>query len=364
MSVDNAGWSRLTAEQQNRFLNQTGLDKLPETQTLPVDQYSVLVTIIGANEAKNYGFAPGGFNLADPQPPPPAEEKDVNWRALMILVGKVQMESGQLQLEDAVNALKADQVETEKMTDLQIASLNESIEKMEDAMGSGLFKKILGWVGAILGVAMAGVAMFATGGAAAPMFAVACLGLGMMVLEETGAMEKIVDAIVEHPMILSVISPLAGVILTALKETGVLDEEQLKMAVNITISVAMIVTSIVSAVCSFGMTATSSASTISTQAMKLLNNVARAGELASAGLQVATGVTGAVEGSQNAQSLQHQADAKEIAAVIARLQSLIAEGSDRLEQIMEKMRADMASISDIIKSIGDSEANIARNMGV
>ena len=125
-----------------------------------------------------------------------AEVSDKSEIDIEALVAKLQIDMDETsaktflaQLKEMNKRLDAEHTET-------MNKISESIEKAEKAAKASKWQKALGWLGAIVAVVVAVAVTVVTGGAAAA-FAIAgaAMAVGTMVMDETGATEKIVNAL-------------------------------------------------------------------------------------------------------------------------------------------------------------------------
>ena len=184
------------------------------------------------------------------------------------------------------------------------------------------------------------------------MLAIACVGLGMMVLQETGAMDKILEFMADNPALALLLGP-AGAVLYGLLEGGVIDKDEFKMAIQITIAVTLMVASFASG----GSGALSSLSGMG----KLLTQI---GNIVNAGMAVAKGVTDIEAAGYRKDAADIQAEQKEIQAWLAKMNSMLEEEMDRLQEILNKLNSGMADVSDMLSGITQTSRSIVANMGV
>lgn len=351
----NTGWNRITDSQQAQFLREACLDNLPSIAALNESQWRILTEIVGESTvAQMRGDAD---SLSSPALPAPKMTGD--WSDIMMVVAQLRTKVGELQSNFFMEEVGIRKDNMAKASEERLEKLAESIKKMEKAAKSGLFGKIFGWIGAVIGLVGAAIATVATGGAAAPALAVAILGVTMMILEETGAMEKIVEFVAKNPMMLALIlGPIGGAILggvlTGLKEGGVLDEDKMKMAIQITFDAAMLVTSVAAMICSGGASASSAV-------FKVIGLV---GQVAGGIASVGSGAAGVAQSAYSYQAADLQADAAEDRAWLAKLQAMLSEEMDRLQDIIDKLNQGFTDASDMLGDIADSNNAILKNLGM
>jgi hypothetical protein len=109
--------------------------------------------------------------------------------AMMNELMKLMTERSNEQLKSSMADIKFDQKDMQARQKEMAKNMEEALKKMESAKKWGLFAKIGGWVATALTVALAA----ATGGLAAPLVAVAAVG--MQVLQATGQLEKLTELV-------------------------------------------------------------------------------------------------------------------------------------------------------------------------
>ncbi|MDR2390751.1 MAG: type III secretion system translocon subunit SctE [Planctomycetota bacterium] len=360
----NPVWSNLTQTQQARFLQSAGLAQLPEPSALTDAQLTILVGIVGEETVAALRQAPAYSAGAPALDAPKGDTGD--WSNIMAKVAELQLQLSELQQKVGMEGIKGQKDDIAKANQEEAAKIKERIEKLEKAAESGLLSKIFGWIGAVVAVIGAVIATAATGGAAAPALVVAVVGLTMMILQETGAMEKIIEELVKNPDILIALgaalqllpgvgTAFGGVLigLGAAIKSGALDEDKAKMAIQITMAAAMLVASIGGMVASGGAAATNVVA-------KIIGIVAQVtGALASVG----GGAAGIAQATYSKDAADVQADQKEIQAWLMRLQQAFSEEVERLEEIISKLNSGMADISDVIGDIAKSNQTVISHMG-
>jgi hypothetical protein len=379
----NSVWNNFSADQQTQMMSALGTSELPDPTTLDQNQLSQIDTALGFGTslqiiaytalAQTDGLQkPEGTGTADT---PVLDTPDISGKDgsdLTLALMELKAALGDLQINTAKEGVEANKLKMEQANAEKLDKIKECIEKMEKASKAGMFGKIFGWIGAVVGVVAAAIATVATGGAAAPALAVACLGLGMMILEETGAMEKIVDFLAENPaMLMVVFGPVVGGALFALSETGVLDEDKLKMAIQITMAVEMLVLSIASMVCTGGASAANSVGTVSKlfncstkTAQTVINGAKIAGQIGQ-GVGAATSVGGGAAGVASSvygyQAAMANADSKEFVAWLAKIQSQMDEEQETLQAMIDQLNGDMKSGSEMLEGANATTGTIMAN---
>lgn len=347
-------WTQFTAVEQTRFMQTAGLSELPAPAALNAAQWSVLTGIVGESRAESFRLTYAPDTVAAPALAAPTFNTG-DWASIMAMIAELQAKSSEMQMKAASEGIQATKESVAKANAEKLAKLRESIEKMESTNVLEIVGKVLGWAGAILALAGAVVATIATKGAAFPLIILAVAGIGLMVATETGLMEKAMNFILDHPvMLLVILGPVAGGALFAHLENGVIEEEHAKMIMQVAIMLAMLAASIVGAIASGG---ASAADTV----LKVIGIV---GQLTGGIIQIASGSVGIAQAAVSYEAGQVQADAKELTAWLAKLQALLGEQSEFLQEIMDKLNAGMVDASDILSDIAGSHQSVISNMGV
>jgi hypothetical protein len=396
-------WSMFSSSELDKAKQTLGTSQLPNMSELSDTQMQAL--------NKAFGFDVGAVvmineaiagELTETQQPrgvetPKLEKPDVGGEAdLLSTLMQLKEKLGNIQIGTAKEGVKAQKLKLENVRKEKMEKIKETLDKMSEQSGWGLAGKILGWSGAVLGLAVAvtvsavavGAALF-TGGSSLlaltltlPAVGVACAGIGLMVLEETGAMEEIMDFMADNPWTaLLIFSPVVGGTLWALRESDVLDEETFKVIMQVGIAATMVVASLAAGALTLGAggvgglgaaaNAIGQAFNIGTKvtqtavtAVKVTATLAQLGsQLASSLLQIGQGVTSIGSGVTGYQVAESEAQTKEFQAWLAKLQAALEEDSQALEEAIEKLNNDMKTGSEIASSINDTNLSTISRMG-
>lgn len=349
-----AGWNAINSTQQTQFLQAAGLNELPPAASLDSAQMNILAGIVGTETAKTVtGAPPSSGTVAAPAMPPPAKSAG-DWSNIMALVAQLKVELGETMVESSAADIENRRVSVKERNDITAAQLQERCDKLAEKANASLISKIFGWIGAAFAVIGAAFATVVTGGAAAPALIAASVALAVMVLQETGAMEAITQALSENPAILAVLFPVVGGVLLALEKTGVIDQEQLQSIINLAVNLAVVAVSITCAVMTGGIS--------SGGALNVISGLA--GEIAGAIAQVGQGAADIAGAVYTKQAADIQADTQEGNAWLIRMQSMMNEEMDRLTELIRQIHEAVSAASDAIASISSSHQAIYRNMGV
>lgn len=258
--------------------------------------------------------------VAQPSLDPPKVKFDT--AQMTMLLSELNKEIGELGVEFAQEGVKITGDKKKKISEERIKKLQDSIEKISKALKKEKANKVWSWIGAVVAVVAAVAVCVATGGAGLPLvFAAiglvcAVASLTVMTLEETGAMEAMMDA--------------------TCKARGYDEEETAKykqnvrLAITITIAVVGLCAGVGSAV-----SAMKSGVTLATNATKIAGVIGAAGELAEAGAAIGSGATTIQATKARTDSMKSQADAKEFEAWLKKLQITMEQETDELQRALE-----------------------------
>ena len=359
-------WNQIPPAQQQLFLSMAGLDSLPEPSALTEAQWQMLTGIIGEDSAQLFRLVIQGDSLLLPELELPGELGD--WSSIMAVVAEIRAKIGEVLEKSSVEDIK---IQKDKLADenrLEKERLEKMLKKLEKSAKSGLLGKIFGWIGVAIGLIAAVVATVATLGAAAPAIAVALVGLTVMILQETGVMDKIVKFFAENPVMFmalfgALLGPpgiaLGGVLagtLEGLKAGGVLDADKAQMVAQVIFTVTMLAASIVASIASGGSGAVQSIKDV----FKLIGLV---GQLIGAATSIGGGAAGVASAGYAFEASMLKADSEEDKAWLAKLQSMLQEEMDRLEKIIEQLNASVVDVSDLLSDIAASHQKITGNLG-
>ena len=146
----------------------------------------------GAAERKTTG----GTNVPALDDPGDAQQVAAN---LEKLVSYLQLDNQDRQTEMAKDRLEMQKGNLDAEHKDRMEQIDKSIKKMKDAEKASIWSRAFSWIGAIVAVVAAAVLTVVTGGLAAG-FAIAgaAIAVSSLLLNETGAMDKIVNALADH----------------------------------------------------------------------------------------------------------------------------------------------------------------------
>lgn len=333
-------WSGISQKHQEQFLAQAGIDRLPAPEEISEAQWTILATVAGENVAQEIRKGVS-TSLAAPRLPIPDYEGD--WSAIMTKMAELQAELGNLQVKVSHEDISSKKITLQRENDRQMEKIKDCISKLAEANKSSFWGKLFGWIGTIVGVIAATLATIATGGAAAPMLAVALVGLTMMILQETGAMDKIVDWMAEN------------LICPALKAMKFdVDKDKVKMGIQVWLAVVMLVLSITTMVASGGASASGT-----------FGAFTKIGGIIGQGVGQFTSLGGTTAnltaGIETYETELAKASMTEDRAWITKLQQMIQEESERMQQMIEQLNQGVVNVSKMLADFADSNRKIFAN---
>jgi hypothetical protein len=299
--------------------------------------------------------SPGPKN--DPgKPTLPAPETGVNTDLAQLLL-KLRTETDEKQLKAAVEFIKTNKSRLEGKHKERVKKILDAAKKAENAAKAGKAGKVFGWVCLAVTVVAAVAACVATGGLAVGPCIGALMSIGMMVMQETGGMDKIMELSTDMFKAMGFGEPTAQ-ILGAVLVTLIIVVISWKTPGK---AVSMIgkMTKLTNGVRKFGKMAAmadkfSRATAISTKVGTYGGIIAG----------FAGGVTGGVAGYYQGQSLNDQADAKELAKFIAKMQQQMDDEQDTIQNLVEQLQSGVAIVMDIMKSESETKNQISRYTSV
>lgn len=271
-----------------------------------------------------------------------ADESAIGRVDLVHMTMLLKMQTDERQAKTIQDQIEADKSSISTRSKERMAKVDKTLKEMDKAAKASIFKKIFGWIGAIVAVAMAAVLSIASGGVAVGAVIGAVLAVSMQVMEETGATDKLMKALAK-----------------SIQDTFGCDKQTAQIWATAIFAVSMCALSIGS-LGGAGKTAMNIANNMSTLAAKAfkLTQIATQVTMQVGGLaaSAATSVTGY-------QSQMAQADLTETNAVLKHYQQALEENQDRLEEIIKLLLSGGEAVAEALESTNDSNDFIAEQMG-
>ena len=290
----------------------------------------------------------------------PADSKQVEAN-LMKLVAFLQLDNEERQTKMAKDRIELQKSNLDVEHKERMKDIDESIKKMKDAEKASKVSRIFGWIGAVLAVAAAIALTIVTGGVAAG-FAIAgaAIAVSSLVLNETGAMDKIIEKVTEQLM----------------KDNPDMSRSDAQMKasliVNLTImglSLACSIGGMVAGISAAGSAAANAAKTgveaaknlrISVELAKTIQNSIA---IANTGVAVGALAAGGVNTYYTNRSENAKADTTELEKFITMLQQRLDESQEELQILLQQIEAGIGKIAELIASATDTSDEIAKNLG-
>ena len=274
------------------------------------------------------------------------EDPEAILQDLERLVAFLQLDNDEHQSKLARERIETMQATMEKRHTDQLSKIDESIKAAKKAEAAAKASRILGWLGAIFAVIAAVVVTVVTGGAAAALAITgAAVAVTQLVLSETGAADKIVDAMAK-----------------SMEKTFGLSPQKAKAWAAGVYAACFIVLGLASAGAGIGISATSAVKS-TFDAMKTVARFALFGtQIANIALGLVGGITGGIQAKLSYDSSNAGADVKETNRYMAIIQQMLEESQEELQQILDQIQALFNQLVAIIQSKTDTGNLIVENM--
>lgn len=316
-----------------------------EVAGLLASQASMRVTNTAAPAATaEVGTATGATGVPALDNPDDSHQKAVD---LEKLISYLQLETDKHQAELAKERIELQKGEMDQRHAEQMQKIKESLEQMDKAAKSNLATRIFGWLMAAVSIAIAVAACVATGGIAVGAVAGAVVAVGMCIMSETGALDKITEKLAE-----------------ALKDAG-MSEQTAQIVAAIVIALAMIAISLCAG---FGGNAIQglvkgASQAAATATMATAKSIQSGAQFAGGVLGIGTTVAGGFAAAENYKAGMLKAETSEMDKFLAVMRQQLEESQEELERILEQIQGIYSDIAAIINSAIDTETEIAKQMG-
>ncbi|KGD93693.1 outer protein B [Achromobacter sp. RTa] len=347
------------------------------------------------------GAAPGrsdamfNGNGAPTLEPPP---QSFSANDMIDLLRSIRSKSDAAQIASAKENLASARTKMEKNNEAQLQKIQDYVKKCEEAASKGLLGKIFGWIGKIAAVVFSAIAVVAlsagsvvTGGAAAPLLALAVMGLigstialADQISKECGGPEislsnlmttvaskflqacgvdeetaqrigKVVAGVVglASPALLMIEPGLLGGLAGGIAELAGADQKT-TMALTMAFAIAAAVT-----VGAVTIAASGGASAVSTTSRVL----AAVGQITQGATQIAQGAVKISVAQTKREAEDIQADKKEMDAITRKLQARMEEAQEEITKVIKQMEEGLRMVSQMINGAADSMSQITANIG-
>lgn len=289
--------------------------------------------------------------------------------ALLALQSKTQ----EAQIATAKEGLVSSKRKLEDQNAQAMAKLQEWIKNCQDAEAKQKCSGILGWfkkaftaIASVFAVVAAAVVTGVTGGAAAPLLALAVLAMASTMfslasdIARAAGADGAADILGDISSRLDLAGNVGKFVGSLAKAFGASEED-----VAIVTATFTVVATIAIMAASIAVTGGAAAGQLSNMG-KLVSIGARIGQAATG---VASGATSIAEGAVNIEAASYekaasdaQADKKTIDAMIAKLTKQMEEDREDIKKVMDEMMEGMNIVSQMINAAGQSRAQISANI--
>ncbi|MBI1247933.1 YopB/SseC family type III secretion system translocon subunit [bacterium] len=239
---------------------------------------------------------------------------------MMMALAELNKELGEAGVDFAKEGIQINKESLKAKSEERLKKIQEAIKKLSQSDKSGKIGKIFGWIGIAVALVAAAAAVVLTGGAAMAIFAVAVAVVSAVVMgmQETGAMDKVLEAM--------------G------KAFGLQGDQldKFKMWANIAIMAVLMIAGLVSGV---GVAKALQGVELATQLAMTMSKVAQAAEVIGGAAAIGGGAATIASSVQGYEATMASAQAKEFMAWITKLQASIDQQTDELQKAMEQLQS-------------------------
>ena len=271
------------------------------------------------------------------------------------LISYLQLDNQERQAEMAKDRIDMQKSNLDTEHKDRMKQINEQIKKMEKAEKAAKISRIFGWIGAALAIAAAVALTIVTGGLAAG-FAIAgaVLAVTSLVLNETGAMDKMTEKLADH-----------------LQEKYGWDRNKAMLAASLIINISIMVLQLgcsvggmVAGIAAAGKAAADAGATgakVAGEAAKISAATLQTARQVQTGITVANTGVGAVSLGMSALTTYRsfkadsaKADTTELEKFITMLRQRLDESQEELQKILEQIQSGIGKIAELC-GFGSSE---------
>jgi len=269
---------------------------------------------------------------------------------LEALLAYLQADSDEAQLKASKDRIESLQGQLSAAHQNSMDKINESIEAMKEQEKSAKLSQVMGWLGVVLAVAMAVVSVLTCGAGAAVCACIgAALAVTMQVLNETGAMEDIVKAVADFVQDCAVFFTGSEV-----------SSAEADAIAEIIIAAIEIAIAIVCTVCSCGAGGGGALKNISEATAKAIKTACAVTGAAFTCAGIGSSVYSTVA---NYDATMSQADVTEMQGILKKLQTMLDEESEDLQQLIQQLMNSLSAVTDLLASKQDALNEISMNIG-
>ncbi len=318
-------------------LTEKGQSLIKEVVGLLATDRSVRITNSPAALRNEPGTVNGATGTPSLDNPDDEKAKEVDLEKLMMYLQLENAEEQAKLAQDRINSQKDTLSGTHKD---RMKKINESLEKMDKAARTNLFNKIFGWLMAAVAVVIAVAACVATGGLAIGPCIGAAIAVGTCIMNETGAMDKIMEKLAE-----------------GLEKLG-LSKDVAKIVAQVAMAIVIMAASL--ACCGAG--AGSAASSAANSAAEIAQGIQKGANIAMRIMGGVSVISNGVGAGQNYAAGKAQAEVTETSKILAQLQQQLKESEDELQKVLELIQNVFSNMVAILDSATDTQKTIAMQM--
>lgn len=332
------------ARQRPVYVNQAaemakGLGVTEKAQTLVKEvagllgsERSVRVTNAASMQTAEVGTPTGATGVPTLDNPDDAKAKEVD---LEKLIAYLQLENDEKQAQMARERIEVQKDNLESQHNAQMEKIQKSLDEMDKAAKTSLASRIFGWLMAALAVVVAVVACVATGGVAVGAVVGAVIAVGSMILNETGAMEKITQG------------------LSDLLQSMGMSKMAADIVASVGLTVALMAASLGSSALSLGTSAANATLRLVQTGLTVANTV----------IGVGSTITGGIGAVNNYNAGMASAELTETEKFLAQLRQQLEESQEELQAILEQLQNGYQDVLAILNSETDTQKAIAQQLG-
>lgn len=332
------------ARQRPVYVNQAaemakGLGVTEKAQTLVKEvagllgsERSVRVTNAASTQTAEVGTPTGATGVPTLDNPDDAKAKEVD---LEKLIAYLQLENDEKQAQMARERIEVQKDNLESQHNAQMEKIQKSLDEMDKAAKTSLLSRIFGWLMAALAVVVAVVACVATGGVAVGAVVGAVIAVGSMILNETGAMEKITQG------------------LSDLLQSMGMSKMAADIVASVGLTVALMAASLGSSALSLGTSAANATLRLVQTGLTVANTV----------IGVGSTITGGIGAVNNYNAGMASAELTETEKFLAQLRQQLEESQEELQAILEQLQNGYQDVLAILNSETDTQKAIAQQLG-
>lgn len=319
-------------------INEKGAALVKEVVGLLASEPSLRVTNATVNQTKEVGRPIGATGTPQLDNPNDEIAKEIDGAIIFMKICGEMNEKGYDFAKDRLNTTKNLNKAHHENT---MKDMKKSFEEMDAAAKSNKFSSIFGWLCAAIAVVIAVAVSVASGGIAVGPAVGALIAIAGCVLNQTGATQKITEAIAK-----------------GLEKLGMS-----KQAAQITAQIAFTVALMVAAIACGRIDGVVKLGELGKNIAQLASAIASATKSIMIGAGVGSALMGGFNAKINYDALMAQKDLIEDDKFMAFITRMLEENSEEIQEILSTMNGVAEETADILSSETDTMNAIAMNIG-